>query len=285
MRVPMSCMQCSAEKVEAEAAECERALAAGEPVPENSAGRPLDPSDWYLADLEEDNAYVETCRNGHTMRMSLQNVRYELLFESGIVAMLVGFHREAVSSIASALERFFEFAVEVFSIRAGMAPGAAASAWKLVAKQSERQFGAFAYLFLVNMKRPFLEGSAWSEYQERARFRNGVIHEGKFPSRSDTEDYAKSVFELIRDTRAELVKLDGEAVKRAKWQHLARGQQAVVRKAGPPQPDKDGLYWSPGGAGFAMMLSTIQTDAPTDFETRLAEAKSNLWLWGFPGRG
>jgi hypothetical protein len=32
-------------------------------------------------------------RNSHTMKMALQNVRYELVFESGAVAMLVGFQR------------------------------------------------------------------------------------------------------------------------------------------------------------------------------------------------
>lgn len=283
MRVPMSCMQCSMAQMEAEHAERERAKAAGVPLPETPAGRPIDRDDWYLADLEEENAYVETCRNGHTMKMSLQNVRYELLFESGIVAMLVGFHREAVSSVASALERFFEFGIEVFTIRAGIDVEPASNAWKLVGKQSERQFGAFTYLFLANVKRPFLEGRGWSDYQDRAKFRNGVIHEGKFPSRADTLDYAKSVFELIRDTRTELVKLDEKAIQQENWRHIRRSHEAVDKKAGPPQPDKDGLYHGSANAALTMMLSTIQTDAPTDFDARLAMAESNLWLWGFPG--
>jgi hypothetical protein len=278
-------MECSAAQIDAEVAERERALAAGEPVPEVPVGRPLNSSDWYLADLEEDNAYIEKCRHGHTMRMSVQNVRYELLYESGIVAMLVGFHREAVSSIASALERFYEFAVEVFCIRAGVDPAAATSAWKLVAKQSERQLGAFLYLFLVNMRRPFLEGGGAGAYEKRTKFRNGVIHEGKFPSRVETEDYAKFVFELIRDTRTELVNLDAQAVERANLAHLRRSGQAVDKKSGPPQPGKDGLYRSPANAVWMMMLSAIQTDAPTDFKSRLATAESNLWIWGFPREG
>lgn len=284
MRVPMSCMQCSLAQMEAEHSEQERAKAAGTPLPEAPAGPPVDRVAWYLADLEEDNAYVETCRNGHTMKMSLQNVRYELLFESGIVAMLVGFHREAVSSVASALERFYEFGIEVFSIRAGIDVEMASKAWKLVGKQSERQFGAFAYLFLANLNRPFLEGSAWSDYQDRARFRNGVIHEGRFPSRADTLDYAKSVFELIRDTRTELVRLDEKAVQQANWRHIRRSHDAVEKKAGPPQPDENGLYHASGNAFLPMMLSTVQTDALADFEARLATAESNLWLWGFPNR-
>src|ERR1044071_933815 len=118
MRIPMSCWDCSWAEIEAEEAEDEALRARGETPPERKPGRPLNPDNWYLADIEQDNAYVETCRKGHEMRMTLQSVRYELLFESGIVAMLVGFHREAVSSIAAALERFYEFAIEVFTTRA-----------------------------------------------------------------------------------------------------------------------------------------------------------------------
>ena len=89
--------------------------------------------------------------------------------------------------------------------------------------------------------------------------------------------------ELIRDTRTELVKLDEKAVQQANWRHIRRSHDAVDKKAGPPQPDKDGLYHGSANAALTMMLSTIQTDAPTDFDARLAMAESNLWLWGFPG--
>src|SRR5688500_12729552 len=115
MRIPMSCHECTWAEIESETAADEAAIERGEQPPERPAGRPVNPEHWYYADIEEDNAYVKTCSNGHEMKMTLQSIRYELLFESGIVAMLVGFHREAVSSVAAALERFYEFGTEVFT--------------------------------------------------------------------------------------------------------------------------------------------------------------------------
>lgn len=284
MRIPISCVQCSNARLNAEVAEQDRAKAAGEPIKETPGLRPLDPSDWYLADLEEDNAYVGTCQNGHVMRMSLQHLRYELLFESGVVAMLLRFHREAVSSIAAALERFYEFGIEVFSIRAGIDAEALTTAWNFVARQSERQLGAFAYLYLVNMRRPFLDRKDLGEYEQKVSFRNDVIHKGQFPNPDKTRDYARFVFELIRGTHAELQKLDQNAIDQANRRHLTRSRAAIEKKAGPPQPDKDGVYWGIGGAGFAMMLSGIQAE-PADFESRLAEAEWRLPFWGFPVSG
>ena len=99
----MQCGECTWNEIRAEIAADEEAAARGEQLPARVPGRRINPENWYLADIEEDNAYVRKCRHGHEMKMKLQNVRYELLFESGIVAMLVGFHREAVSSIVAVL--------------------------------------------------------------------------------------------------------------------------------------------------------------------------------------
>lgn len=190
----MSCWECTWAEIEAEEAADTAALARGETVPDRRGGRPISPDHWYLADIEEDNAYVETCRNGHSMKMSVQNVRYELLFESGVVATLVGFHRESVSSVVAALERFYEFAIEVFTLRSGVDPAMLDSAWKQLRSSSERQFGAFLLLFLVNLKRPFLAGKPLGTYEEMSNFRNKVIHQGRFPSHEEAMKYARYVF-------------------------------------------------------------------------------------------
>jgi hypothetical protein len=58
-------------------------------------------------DLEDDGAYVGKCEKGHIITVAIRNLRHEMLYESGIMAMHCGFYREAVSSIAAALERFF----------------------------------------------------------------------------------------------------------------------------------------------------------------------------------
>ena len=52
-----------------------------------------------LFELSDDGTYVGSCSKGHTVRFVMPHVRYELLYESGIMAMLCGFHREAVASL------------------------------------------------------------------------------------------------------------------------------------------------------------------------------------------
>lgn len=282
MRIPMSCWECTWAEIEAEQADDAAAIARGETMPERRAGRPINPDHWYLADIEEDNAYVETCRNGHTMKTSVQNVRYELLFESGVVATLVGLHRESVSSIVASLERFYEFAIEVFTLRSGVDATTNDAAWKQVRSSSERQFGAFLFLFLVNFRRPFLTGKALGEYEEMSSFRNKVIHQGRFPSHEEAMNYARYVFEVIRDNYAALKELDAEAVRKVELRHFRLGHEAIEAKAGPPKPGKDGLYRSASSSPMPMMFSSVIKGEPTDFDSRLARSKENLWLWGFP---
>jgi len=81
-------------------------------------GAPTDDLPRYLLDLTADGVYLDKCREGHTIKLILRNVSYQVLFESGIMALLSGFHLQAVSSIATALERFFEFAIRVLLIQA-----------------------------------------------------------------------------------------------------------------------------------------------------------------------
>jgi len=285
MRIPVSCHECywadfDAAKVRAAEAEA-RGESPAEPSPWAS---PTNPDHWYLADIEEDNAYVGKCRHGHTMKATLQAMRYELLYESGIVATLMGFHREAVSSIAAALERFFEFSIEVFTRRSGVDSPTTEDAWKQVRTQSERQLGAFLFLFLANVKRPFLSGKALGAYETWSSFRNGVIHQGRFPSTVETMNYARYVFDLVQDTRAILKSVDADAVEQIELRHFHRGHEAVRAKAGPPVPDRDGMYRGAGSAAMPMMLSTFNVDAPQDFDARLAESRANLGLWGFAER-
>jgi hypothetical protein len=282
MRIPMRCSECAHEELVAEEARDEAIRARGETPAPRPAGRPLRPEDWYVADIEEDNAYVEKCRKGHTMKMALQNVRYDVLYESGIVATLVGFHREAVSSIAASLERFYEFAIEVFTLRAGVELAAYELAWKHVKKQSERQFGAFLLLYLVTFKKPFLESKALNMYDDAAKFRNDVIHQGRFPSQTETLAYARYVYELIRDTRSQLKALDADAVQKIELRHTWRGHTAIEKKAGPPTKGADGLYRGASSAAFPTMLTTMMSDQSMEFDARLANSKANMWLWGFP---
>ena len=59
-----------------------------------------------MADLEETGVYDLTCPSSHRTAFCLQNFKFELLFDLGLQAIDDGYYREAVSSFASALERF-----------------------------------------------------------------------------------------------------------------------------------------------------------------------------------
>lgn len=279
MRIPMSCFHCRHEELRAEEEERLRAEQAGETLPERPPGRAMRKEDWYLADLEEDNAYIKKCRNSHTMRMTLGNARFELLFESGVVAMLMGFHREAISSIAAALERFYEFAIEVFTQRAGIDQIVFGEGWKLVARSSERQLGAFLFLYLTNCKKPFISGKARSEFDHWTAFRNEVIHQGQFPTPAKVREYAQYVHGVIRRGRSELKELDADAVMKVELRHVVRGRAAIEKKAGPIQSDKDGIYWSGESAQLITMLSTFVQGSPEDFDSRLADLRDRLGVW------
>ena len=57
----------------------------------------------------DDGKYEVHCAAGHVSKVTVDNVKFELLFEMGLNALVDGYPREAVSSFTSALERFYEF--------------------------------------------------------------------------------------------------------------------------------------------------------------------------------
>jgi hypothetical protein len=255
MRLFTSCMQCSSARLD--------------------AGQLTNDLPGYLLDLSVDGVYINKCRDGHPMRMVLQNLQYELLFESGIMALLSGFHLQAVSSAATALERFFEFAIRVFLIHAEATPENVDAAWKMVAASSERQYGAFLFLYLATMKKPYAR-----ENQKMVEGRNRVVHRGEIPTPEKAREFAEYVYEIAHHVRAELVKLDANAVQRAEW-HAYRRAHDLLDQKDPPNPDATGRDWRGGGGSqYEMMLKSINADPLTDFEGRLREAKDRMSFWG-----
>jgi hypothetical protein len=120
-----------------------------------------------------------------------------------------------------------------------------------------------------------------STYEEQFGFRNRVIHAGYFPNHKEVLGLARYVYNLIYDLRAKLLELDEQAVQQVSFRHWRRGSLAVEAKAGGPWKTDDGMYRTPGGAILPMMLGSVISGGPQDFETRLAEAKDHIWMWGF----
>ena len=73
--------------------------------------------------------------------MTLESTKYSILFDFGLVAIMDGYYREAVSSIAASLERLYEFFIRVVCTKHDIPFKYVEENWAHVAKQSERQLG------------------------------------------------------------------------------------------------------------------------------------------------
>ena len=175
--------------------------------------------DTFLFVEIEDGAYYEsTCLRGHRRAAILTARKFEILFEFGAMAVVDGYTREAVSSFAVALERFYEYWVKVHLVHAGIAPDELDAAWKQVSAQSERQLGAFAILYLREYGAP-----APLLPQSGIEFRNKVIHKGYIPTRREALEYGDQILqhivglykELYKSRNKGLRKLDGIVLGRA----------------------------------------------------------------------
>lgn len=156
-------------------------------------------SNLYIVPINDNGIYNLTCKNGHTIYISHNCKKYELLFESGYLAYTDGYYREAVASIASSLERFFEYCTLLFTINNEVDNEEFKKGWKLVKNQSERQLGAFYFLYLNFFKKTIQPMS-----NQDVEFRNKVIHKGYFPSREETLNYIQNVFNKINEIAKEI---------------------------------------------------------------------------------
>jgi hypothetical protein len=168
MRLPLICAQCMSDNIESAQI-------------------------LKLAEFLDDNVYEVECPKGHRTITVLQQQKFEILFEIGAYAIVDGYYREAVSSFTSSLERFYEFFVRASLIEAKVAANTIADVWRLVATQSERQLGAFIFLFTLTTGSAPLTLSS-----KQIEFRNAVIHKGVIPSRQEAELYGNSVLNIIR---------------------------------------------------------------------------------------
>jgi len=96
-----------------------------------------------LTRLSDSGEYEVTCGKGHESSVILDNVKFELLFEMGLNAIIDGYPREAISSFTSALERFYEFYWRIVMNHQGISKDTIDSSWKPLSKMSERQVGAY----------------------------------------------------------------------------------------------------------------------------------------------
>lgn len=132
-----------------------------------------------------------TCKKGHTFSLKLQNLSFELLFETALLAYNDEYYRESVVSAASALERAMEFYIR-YATKDTLDID---EVLKNIKNNTQREIGAFFALYALKEGRSFYTGKL--KFNERENFRNRCVHQGLFPNPEDALDYLEFVYERI----------------------------------------------------------------------------------------
>jgi hypothetical protein len=166
-------------------------------------------------EFRDNGRYEVKCSFGHETITVLQQQKFEVLFDIGANAILDGYYREAVSSFTSSLERFYEFSLRVFLEKTSKSDEVFQETWNKVASQSERQLGAFVFLWASNFNEvPTLLTNT------QVSFRNDVIHKGKIPTRNEAIRFGNSVLDLVRPKIIALRERFSEEISRTTFNHL-----------------------------------------------------------------
>lgn len=144
--------------------------------------------------INESNLYHYKCMKGHNNLLEIQAFKFELLFESGLFAIKDKYFLESVLSLTASMERFYEFFVKLIMKTSKIENSLSDKIFNLIARQSERQLGAFIGIYSLKYK----EEPPKMLRSKSIEFRNKVVHKGYLPSEKEVLNYAKEVFELIK---------------------------------------------------------------------------------------
>jgi hypothetical protein len=208
MRIPAPCVTC---------------FLAGQP--RRQAGEKV-PIVMLPGRMTDQGIVLVECDQSHNTCIVYDARRYELLFQSASLALVDQHDREAVSGFAAALERAYEFYVRVVSRTYNLEPAIFDTMWKLVARQSERQFGCFAILYAPDCKKPPTVDN------KQIEFRNNVIHRGAIPHSDDVYRFGEYVFKAKRDLETALQTKHASSLE-AEIQHELAIRRSAVPKAMP----------------------------------------------------
>jgi hypothetical protein len=157
-----------------------------------------------ISEIKDEPIYDVNCSKGHKTQCLLMNEKFEVLFDLGFNGFIDGYYREAVLSFASALERFHEFLIRVI-LHDDVNSRIFDDAWKIVRNQSERQLGAFVFLYLLKIKEcpPMLN-------EQDVAFRNGVIHKGYIPTSDETIEFGENVRSVVNIALKNMKRIYGD---------------------------------------------------------------------------
>jgi hypothetical protein len=182
---------------------------------------------FHLEEIRDDGLYTGKCPQGHDLLVATQTLRHEMLFEIALNAILDGYRREAISSFAAAVERFFEFAIGVLARNRGVTEPIFTSSWKEVAAQSERQIGAFIFLYTITFREvPRLLSNPM------VALRNNVVHRGMLPDQKQVTAFGAAAYDVIQSGIQKLRATCLEDVNAALKEHVTE----IAKKMGSVYP-------------------------------------------------
>jgi hypothetical protein len=177
---------------------------------------------FFLESIRDDGLYTGKCPVGHDLLVATQTLRHEMLFEIALNAIRDGYFREAITSFTASAERFYEFAIRVFVKAANVSDDVFRIAWKVISAQSERQFGAYVFLYVSRYsKTPKILENRLVE------LRNKVVHKGYLPTKEEAINFGEGVYELIQRTVQALRENDLASVNAVLGEHVALVAQGM----------------------------------------------------------
>lgn len=144
--------------------------------------------------IHENDLFHFKCINGHDNLLEIQAFKFEILFESGLCAIKDNYFLESVLSLTASVERFYEFFIRIVMKANGLTSDVFENIFKNIAKQSERQYGAFVCIYGLIYK----ENPPVSLHNKFVEFRNKVVHKGYLPNEKEVLEYAEEVFKIIK---------------------------------------------------------------------------------------
>jgi hypothetical protein len=147
----------------------------------------------FVQTIREDGFYDVRCPKGHEVLVITQTLRHEMLFEIALNAIKDGYYREAVASFAASAERFFEFGIRVLARSQNIQSDTLNNAWDSISQQSERQLGAYIFLYTTQANcMPIIFSN------KEAGFRNGIVHKGLLPAKERVIEFGAATYKIIQ---------------------------------------------------------------------------------------
>ena len=162
--------------------------------------------DIYIeVEVQDKKGFIFECKNGHVSVGAVSIETYELLYDRAIFAYDDTYYRETVANLAASIERFHEYCVKLMLYTGEIEQEFIHTLWKKVSKQSERQYGAFLFLYLNLFKSPPPEMMKINNKLEWSSFRNNVIHSGYFPSKEEAEKSIEITSQYVKAIRQKFI--------------------------------------------------------------------------------